>query len=132
MNREDRITAIAEFMATFPDNISPRPISSGLWQHMIALTDGGDTHRPFGFSASAYFPYDDKWCFFYSSDVMADVTAELDDAEFQEWLRYVRAHVNAHASLDTQDEAEVDQAVYAVLPEARDLLAKVHNHYFSF
>ena len=132
-DRDNRIENIKLFMEReFVANIAPRPIEARLWPTMVIIADGSDVHRPFGFSASMYFPYDEKWAFFYSAEVMADATAELTDSEFQDWLRYVRAHVSTHTTLGTMDEAEVDQSVYAVLPEARDLVAKVHDQFFVF
>ncbi len=131
--REDRIEQIDSFMQNeFPANLSARGIKTALWPSMIALTAGQDYHRPFGYSSVQYFPYDDKWAFFYCAAVMADMTADLDDLAFAEWMRYVRAHVNAHTQLDTQDESLVDEHVFVVLPEARELLGRVTEQFLVF
>lgn len=132
MNRNDRIQAIITFMEAggFSDKIGPRPLPAELWPSMVVLTDGADVHRPFGFSSAQYFSYDDKWAFFYSAEVMADATAGLTDAEFADWLRFVRAHVSAHTTLNTQDEAVIDEQVFSVLPEARELVVRVHEQFF--
>lgn len=134
MDRNDRISAVIHFMegGVFAQNICPRPIRAELWPSMVALTEGADVHRPFGFSSAQYLSYDDKWVFFYCAEVIADVTAELTDTEFNDWLRFARAHVSAHTTLGTYNEGEVDRQVYSVMPEARDLVAKVHDQFFVF
>jgi hypothetical protein len=133
MNRSERIEEIDNFMNDkFTSGIRPQPIELRLWPSMIALTEGSDVHRAFGFSTTQYFPYDDRWSFFYCSELIADITSELTDHEFLDWLRYVRAHVSAHTKLETQDEDMVDTQVFTVLPEARDLVGKVHNLFFEF
>lgn len=133
MNRVDRIGEIEAFMKEeFSPSISPKPIEERLWPAMIALTEGADVHRPFGYSHSHYMTYDERWTFFYCSGVIAETTAELDDTEFRDWLRYIRAHVSTHTTMDTTDENVVDSQVFSVLPEARDLVGKVHDHMFAF
>ncbi len=133
MNREERIATIHNFMKDqFGPRVKPRPIKWALWPSMVVLTAGRDVHRPFGYSSAQYFPYDDKWAFFYCADVMADISAELEDLAFDDWLRYVRAHISTHTQLDTQDEAEVDRQVFNVLPEARDLVGRVHEQLLVF
>lgn len=133
MNREDRIRETIHFMSSkFVPNVSAKPISEGLWPSMIQLTQGADVHRLFGYSSAQFFTYDDKWAFFYCPEIVADTTAELDDTEFADWLRYIRAHISTHASLRTKDEGVVDESVFAVMPEARDLVARVHDIMFVF
>lgn len=133
MNRDDRINAVHDFMGNqFVPNVKAKAISEELWPGMISLTQGADVHRLFGYSNAQFFSYDDKWAFFYCASVIADTTAELTDPLFADWLRYIRAHTTAHASLRTEDEAVVDEAVFAVMPEARPLVAAVHDQMFVF
>lgn len=133
MDREQRIESVNLFMEKeFTEKIRAKAISDRLWPSMIALTEGADVHRPFGYSAAQYFSYDDRWSFFYCPDVIVDTTIELEDEQFSDWLRYIRAHVSAHTTLDTTSEDDVESQVYSVLPESRDLVGKVHDLFFPF
>lgn len=134
MNREDRTTTINHFMETaFAANIRPRPIKEHLWPSMIALTEGADHHRPFGYSVPQFLAYDDAWVFFYSAETIADSTAELFDEELGDWLRYIRAHVSVHTSLGSYcDESLVDERVKSVMPEVVLLITRVYDALFVF
>lgn len=134
MNRDERAILINEFMETaFAVNIRPRRIQEDLWGSMIALTEGADHHRPFGYSVPQFLAYDNAWVFFYSPEVIADTTAELFDDELGNWLRYIRAHISTHTSLGSYcDESIVDERVMSVMPEVAPLIARVYDTLFVF
>lgn len=126
-----RLERLNEFMSSgWADNIVPKVIDPVLWPSMIALTEGADYHRPFGFSVPQYFPYDEKWAFFYCPEIMEEAVRGLSQPDFEDWLRYVRAHVSTHTRLDNPDEDIVEAMVFTVLPEAKELVGRAMNVYF--
>lgn len=128
---EHRTELANSFMETMlAENITAKRIKAELWPSMIALTEGGDYHRPFGFSVPQYFAYDEKWAFFFCPEVIVETTAALTGDQFGEWLRYTRAHISVHVTRSTYDEEEVDSYVFSVMPESRDLLITVYDHLF--
>lgn len=127
MNEEMIVMA----MFDFGEQVAAKPISRRLWPSMVSLNGGADHHRPFGFSAPQYLSYDSKWVFFFCPEIMNELTTGWSEREILDFVRYVKAHINAHASTLSQDEAVVDKAVFDVMPEARKTVARAMEAAFK-
>lgn len=128
----DRVQQVCEFMANdLGERLKATPVIHELWASTIT-TMGADSHRAFGWSTAHFLAYDDKWMFFYCPEVVVETSSQLNDTEFVDWLKYIRAHMRAHVTLSTYDESSVDEMVFGVIPETRDLVAKIHEAMFVF
>lgn len=128
MSREE---LVENFMADYDHtHMSPRRIKEELWPAMLALTEGADCHRPMGYTTPQYFPYGERWAFFYCNEVLRLTGEHLDEEDFLSWLQLVKAHVHGHAHLATFDEQKVDEMVFGLHPEYRDLVAKIYDSLF--
>lgn len=129
MDRDERISIVTEHMEKLV-GCTAKVVNDELWPSMIGLTEGNDTHRPFGYTTPQYLSYDDNWVVFYNPGAVVDAVSNLDEDLFTGWLRYMQAHIQGHLT-ETEGEEHVDQSVFLVVPQLRTIVSQVFDVMFT-
>lgn len=131
MNFDECVVEIHRFMQQdLAENLVAKSLHPSHWVGMVVLTNASDAHRPFGFSEPLWFPYDEKWCFFYCAEVIAETVQRLTEEELHDWLRYIRAHCNMHACTQL-DEIEIDEVLSSLFPEFIPISRQIFETIFA-